>query len=102
MSKLAPIPTDFTSIVASREFEIIQSGVLNKLIVQVGMPIQDVETVDGYDWRCPVRIIDGDTIRERRACGVDSFQALHLAMQLIQDEVNQIAAEEGSHVNLFS
>ncbi|HEY0734109.1 MAG TPA: hypothetical protein VGD69_04320 [Herpetosiphonaceae bacterium] len=96
-----PIPTDFTSVAAQREFTVIRAGVAGKLSVEIGIPIQDVETVSGYDWRCPVRIVDGDTIRERRACGVDSFQALRLAMQMAQDEVEQLAAEDGCHVDLF-
>lgn len=101
MHDLGPIPTDFTSLAARREFTVVRSGIAGKLIVEIGIPIQDVETVSGYDWRCPVRIIDGDTIRERRACGVDSFQALRLAMQLVQAEVAQLAAEDGCQVELF-
>jgi hypothetical protein len=101
MSSLPPIPMTFTPVVASREFDLVQTGVRQKLVIEIGMPIQDVETINGYDWRCPVRIRHGDTLRERRACGVDSFQALQLAMRLMQDEVEQIAQAEGWHIELF-
>lgn len=101
MNDLAPIPTSFTSVAARREFTIIRSGVASQLVVEIGVPIQDVETVSGYDWRCPVRIVDGDTLHERRACGVDSFQALRLAIQLVQDHVDHIAAEEDCQIDLF-
>lgn len=101
MRDLAPIPTNFTSLAARREFTILRSGVASRLVVEIGVPIQDVETITGYDWRCPVHILDGDTLRERRACGVDSFQALRLAMQLAQDEVDHMLAEDDCHVELF-
>jgi hypothetical protein len=101
MNTLAPIPIDFTSVVASREFVIVRSGVASTLVVELGMPVHDVETVDGYDWRCPIRIIDGATTRERVVCGVDSFQALQLGMRSIQNELEQIATAEGCHLELF-
>jgi hypothetical protein len=101
MNGLAPIPIDFTSVIALREFVIVRSGVVGKLAVEIGMPIQDVPTIDGYDWRCPVRIIDGVTTRERAVCGADSFQALQLGMRFVQNELEQIATAQGCQIELF-
>jgi hypothetical protein len=101
MTTLAPIPTEFTSIVATRQFHVICAGSTTTLVFEVGLPIQDVETAGGFDWRCPVRIIDGSSVRDRRACGADSYQALQLGLRLVQDEVQAIAQAKNCQVLLF-
>ncbi|KAB8146051.1 hypothetical protein F8S13_02945 [Chloroflexia bacterium SDU3-3] len=101
MSIDLPIPTAFTAAVATRTYEIARAGTPSTLVVEIGQPIQDVPTVSGYDWRCPVRISEGGVTRDLRACGVDSFQALQLGLQVAQQEVEQVAAEPGAAVALF-
>jgi hypothetical protein len=101
MNELAPIPTSFTSVIATRVFDVIQDGEACKLIVEIGMPIQDVETVAGLDWRCPVRFVKGTSVQERRACGVDAVQALGLAVQLVHDEVEGMSEDKCCQILLF-
>lgn len=98
MTQLAPIPNDFTSVVATRELDLVQDGSSSKLIVEIGLPVQDVETVSGMDWRCPVRFVNGASIRVRRACGIDSFQAVRLAFRLIQSEIEQLEKDQNAQV----
>ncbi len=101
MTHLASIPNDFTSVVAVREFDLVQDGATSKLSIEIGLPIQDVETVSGMDWRCPVRFVNGTAVWVRRACGIDSFQALSLAFRLIQSEIEQLEARNGVEVHFL-
>ncbi|QIB65713.1 DUF6968 family protein [Kineobactrum salinum] len=91
MTELPPIPTEFTSVIASRECEVARNGVCSKVLFEIGMPIQDVPTVAGLDWRCPIRTSEDIQIVERYACGVDSFQAIHNALRIVQSEIDAIA-----------
>jgi hypothetical protein len=101
MSQLPPIPSGFTSVIATRTFDVIQNGVSSRLIVEIGMPIQDVETIAGVDWRCPIRFVKGASIQEHRSFGVDAFQALQLALQLIHNEITQMSQDRDCQVLLF-
>ncbi|WP_417903577.1 DUF6968 family protein [Caldimonas brevitalea] len=101
MTQLAPIPSDFTSAVATREFELVRDAVASKLLVEIGTPVQDVESLGGTDWRCPVRFSGGETTRVQSACGVDSFQALHLAFRLVQVELDRLTKDEQATQVLF-
>ena len=83
---MKPIPATFTSMIATREFDLVQEEVHSKLTVEIGLPIQDVETVAGMDWRCPVRFVSGTSVRIRSACFFDSVQALQLAFRLIEND----------------
>ena len=96
--ELPPIPTSFTTVVAMREFEAVVGDEPTTVLFEVGAPTQDVETVTGFDWRSPVRITAGDTVRQRQACGVDSFQALQLALTIVDNEAK--AMSEGPHGGL--
>lgn len=98
---LISIPNGFTSVIATREFDFIQNGISSKLVVEIGTPIQDVETVAGLDWRCPVRFTKDTSVQERRACGVDSVQALQLALQLVHDEVRRMTEDKNCQILLF-
>ena len=102
MKTLPPIPGGFTTRIASREFELVHRGGIERVTVEVGMPVNDVETMDGFDWRCPVRIIAGGEIIEDRACGCDAFQALGLAMNpLVRMRLERIARDKGAEIRLF-
>lgn len=101
MNQLAPIPNRFTSVIATRSFDLIEDGMSSKLVIEIGRPVQDVETVTGLDWRCPVRFIKGTTIQERRACGADAVQALQLALQLVHNEVERLSEEKSHQILLF-
>lgn len=97
MKDLSPIPNRFTSLIASSEFELSYNGGREKLTVEIGLPVNDVETVSGYDWRCPVRILFEDSIINEQACGCDSFQALNIAMgELVKSKLESIVKEKGA------
>ena len=95
MQSLPPIPTTFTRTVAARAMTVNRHGRTDELHLEVGQPVQDVETVSGTDWRCPVRLRQGDTTTVHNACGVDSFQALQLALESVRLKLEVLAAEEG-------
>ena len=67
-------------MIAVREFDLVEEKMHSKLRVEIGLPIQDVETVAGMDWRCPVRFVSGTSVRIRSACGIDAVQALQLGL----------------------
>lgn len=96
--RLAPISNEFTSAIANRSFDIIEAGVSSKLVIEIGMPVQDVETVDGMDWRCPVRLVSGTSIQADRACGVDAVQALELALTLVSNKVQQLLEDKSRQI----
>lgn len=75
-----PISNTYTSTIASRAFEAVIDGTRQQIRLEIGHPVQDVETVAGNDWRCPVRVLVNDNqVFIKNACGVDSYQALALA-----------------------
>lgn len=102
MSELPPISNEFSTIIASREFELSHRMGIDKVTVEIGSPINDVQTVVGYDWRCPVRITVGTTMIIDQSCGCDSFQALNIAMdQLVKIKLESIAQEKNATLLLY-
>ena len=95
MSTLPPIPTTFDHPIAARAMTVIRHGQPSPLHIEIGRPVQDVETIGGTDWRCPVRWRDGNSVRVHNACGIDSFQALQQALESIRIELVALAGEEG-------
>lgn len=72
-------------VVASREFEIrLEDGRTETYLVRVGMPY---ERDDGFDWCCPYELGTASSRRLRCAFGIDSIQALELAMKIIKVEI---------------
>ncbi|WNJ90828.1 DUF6968 family protein [Bosea sp. 685] len=70
---------DAPAAIAKRTFELSQSG---RVEVSFFAPM-----ADGNDWRCEYRIEWPDRTRSHRAFGVDSVQALLLAMKNVQAEL---------------
>jgi hypothetical protein len=72
-------------VVTSREFEIrLEDGRTETYLVRVGMPY---ERDDGFDWCCPYEL---GTVSNRQlhcAFGIDSIQALELAMKIIKVKI---------------
>ena len=101
MTHLAPISNDFTSAIATREFDLVQEGVNSKLRVEIGLPIQDVETLSGMDWRCPIRFVSGTSVRIQRACGIDSVQTLQLAFKLIEYDLEKLSKLQNTQVQFL-
>ena len=100
MNELPPIPQEFTPVIASRGYEVVKGEHAMELLVEIGTPVQDVETVAGFDWRCPVRYTEGTEVRERQVCGVDGLQALQLALKLVELEVQALAGRADTRVML--
>lgn len=61
------------------------------MVVAFGEPVQDVVVVGGRDWRCPLRLTVGPDATERSIMGIDSLQALRLAMEFARAELESIA-----------
>lgn len=103
MKTFPPISDEFSTLIASREFILSYGTKKDKIIVEVGIPVHDVETIDSYDWRCPVRITTvGGNIIHDHACGCDSFQALDIAInQLIKLKLEGIAQEKYATILLY-
>lgn len=101
MSELESISTGFTELVATRKFELVSKGISKTVVVEIGRPVNDVETIEGFDWRCPIRfLIEGKIINEY-ACGIDSFQALSLAgHSAVKTVVEKLARDTNSEIYL--
>lgn len=97
MTALPPIPSTFSRAIATRVLTVVRDGRAAELRIEIGQPLQDVPTVTGQDWRCPLRLQeDGGEIRLRSACGIDAYQALRLAFDLVAQELAEIAATGAS------
>lgn len=91
----APDHHPFTETIASRELVVSRHGQASRLLVEIGRPVRDVETVTGTDWRCPLRWHEEGGGRSWNALGIDAFQALQQAMETIRFELAELAAEDG-------
>jgi len=98
MPKLPAIPKGFTSVIAERRLILESSDARRKLCIQIGAPIQDVPTVSGFDWRCPIRFAGLRRRRALQACGVDSLQSVVHALFLIQSELRGIEQDGRSRL----
>jgi len=100
MKKLPPIPKSFTSPIAERRLVVETTGAPRNLRVELGAPIQDVPTVCGFDWRCPIRFSGHSAYRRTlHAFGADSVQSLAHALMLIHAELTAIEQTPGTHLS---
>lgn len=95
MNTLPPVPNTFTHVVASRMFESSNPTNPRYLLLEIGLPIQDVVTASGNDWRCPIRVTETELESVVSVCGVDSFQALHQAFRWVTAEVQKREHDTG-------
>jgi len=95
MPPLPPIPSTFSHAVATRVLTVVRDGQATELRIDIGQPLQDVPTVTGLDWRCPVRWDEGGRMHVRSVCGIDGFQSLQLAFDTIRHELAAMAAVDG-------
>jgi len=93
---LAPIPRQYTRTVAARSFLVRDTGEESAVLVEFGEPIQDVAVIDGTDWRCPLRLTVGTGVTVYSIIGIDSLQALRLAIELARVELELIATRPGA------
>lgn len=102
MNEFPPIANNFSTLIASREFELSHNAGIQKVIFEIGLPVNDVETVAGFDWRCPVRMIVGNTIIIEQVCGSDSVQALSIAIgQFIKLRLKSLAQEKEAKILFY-
>jgi hypothetical protein len=85
-----------SAIVAEREIGYSNLGqtLLGRVAIETPEP-------DQGDWRCRYRVeLPGMNV-SRRTAGVDSFQALHLAMQAAVAELATSKAFKAGHLTIF-
>lgn len=90
-TELPGIPQHYTKTIARRSFSGRCPAGPFDVELEFGEPAHDVPVVDGWDWRCPMRLTVGLEVTERSIMGVDSLQALTLAMGVARTELEIIA-----------
>jgi len=93
---LPPIPRHYTRTVAERSFTGRDSSEEYGVRVEFGEPVQDVAVANGMDWRCPMRLTVGSQVTVRSIIGIDSLQALQLAINLARVELEILATCPGT------
>lgn len=91
-----PISQAYSRTVAERAFVLRAPDAEMPVRVEFGEPQQDVEVVNGFDWRCPVRITIGSEATVRSIVGVDSLQALQLAVDFARSELVLLLEQPGA------
>jgi hypothetical protein len=86
MTRLGPISKDFTTSVATQTFVRVDDRGSIQVQVELGTPVQDIETVQGADWRCPIRFSEEGEMHVVSVCGASGLQSLALALKLIEAE----------------
>jgi hypothetical protein len=82
MDQFRPISREFTTLLAERPLLLVTGEVRTPVTLRIGVPVQDVETVDDRDWRCPVEFIGVDGPPPPPGVGVDALQALTHALKI--------------------
>jgi hypothetical protein len=89
-------PTSIGEVIASRRVKLMGGSKGSSLKLSIGRPVRDPEGDESEPWFCPISI-EGPSIRSELhpIAGVDAFQALILALQLLTDRVVNIAERKG-------
>jgi len=91
---MKPRLTDVGTIVATRQLEGHENNNAQRVTVKIGSPFADSE--DPTCWYCPYSIEWGNNRRVFYGAGVDSLQALRIAISMIETEL----ATKFSHLSL--
>ena len=91
-------PNNAPHTTRERELTLVLDTDQRTLILRFGKPIQDVETVDSFNWRCPVQLIGGGKEALHPGVGIDSLQALINAIKIAQIELESLEQETGGEV----
>jgi hypothetical protein len=94
---LPPIPKEMTQVLMERELLLVTDAERRPVTLRIGMPVQDVKTVDGFAWRCPVEFVGLTKTRPFSAVGVDALQALTLALFAARARAEAWERETGGH-----
>ena len=100
--KLPPIQNTFTEAIAEVVFQFEQENTYHNFSVEIGKPIHDVVTASDNDWRCPVRTRYLSTNNISSTCGVNSYQALVLAINSARSEVASFLRQNTANLRLFN
>jgi len=93
-------PAELGEIIAERTFVLKSSGLRNKrVVVRFGRPVRGSDVPAGDPWWCPLQIagMGSDTLRP--VAGIDSLQALALALQLVERLLRAEAKRLGCRVD---
>jgi hypothetical protein len=71
-----------SSVIAERQFEVRSNAGADVVVAQIMLPQADQDV-----WRCSYRIAWPARDREFHAMGADSWQALHLAAQMVAVDI---------------
>ena len=99
MKTFPPISKEFTDTILERELTLVLDTDQRTLVLLFGKPIQDVEIVDSFDWRCPIQLIGRGKEALHPGVGVDSLQALINAIKIAQIELESLERETGGVVH---
>ncbi|HLJ30792.1 MAG TPA: hypothetical protein VKY85_29080 [Candidatus Angelobacter sp.] len=82
---------DIGTIIAERQLEGLEDGNVRRLIVRIGKPFRDEEN-EGC-WYCPYSIETSGNRRLFYGAGVDSLQALRIAISMIEADLASTYAQ---------
>jgi hypothetical protein len=83
--------TDIGTVIAERQLEGRENGNVRPLTVRIGKPFRDEENEDC--WYCPYSIETGGNRRLFYSAGVDSLQALRIAISMIEADLTSTYAQ---------
>ena len=90
-----PVMYRVTAVAAERLLQFVPtSGPSLQITVRLGVPRRDRKHVNG-DWVCPYDITGFQSPRRRWSFGIDSVQALTLALHIIPAELGRLAKLAG-------
>ena len=94
---LPPISKEMTQVLMERELILATDGERRPVTLRIGMPVQDVKTVDDVAWRCPVEFVGLTRTHPFSAVGVDALQAVTLALFAARAQAEAWERETGGH-----
>lgn len=94
---LPPISKEMTQVLMERELVLVTDHERRPVTLRIGMPVQDVKTVNGFDWRCPVEFVGLTRKHLFSAVGVDALQAVTLALFAARAQAEAWERETAGH-----
>ncbi len=89
-------PTELGAVVAEREVTFEASGTSRRVSISFGKPVLPPSSVDGAPWWCPVQISGLGREKIHAIAGLDSLQALLLAMRFVRESLpNEAQRHDG-------
>jgi hypothetical protein len=90
------MPKSVGTVIARREVKLVGGSGGSSLELSIGQPVRDPKGDTKEPWFCPISI-EGPGIRPEfhAVGGVDAFQTLILALQLLTDRIPDIARRKG-------